>query len=71
MIVGEKDLAKAEPDPVAHHLPLGSLTAVEQYGLAFPLNRERRHVALDRGTGGRGTQEGDGQHGQNIRRVVG
>jgi hypothetical protein len=33
VIVGEKDFAEGEADPVPHHLPLGALAAIEQDGL--------------------------------------
>ena len=62
VIVGEKNLAKAEADTVAHHLALASLSTIEEDGLALPLYGETGHVPVDGGDGRAGAQEGDAQH---------
>jgi len=66
--VGEENLAEGEPHAKPHHLPLTALPAVEEHGLAFPLNGESGHVSLDGGGGSAGAKKGDAQHAGKIQR---
>ena len=50
VVVGEEDFCEGEPDPVAHHLALGALAAVEEDRLAFALHGQAGDVAVDGGT---------------------
>jgi hypothetical protein len=59
VIVGEEDVTEREAHPVAHHLALGTLAAIEQEHLPFPLHGETGDVPVDGGTGGAGPEEGD------------
>jgi len=63
MKVGEKDLRQREAHPVAHHLALGALAALEQQRLAFAHEGQRGDVALYRRPSGRRTEKSDGEHG--------
>src|SRR6184192_1881407 len=67
MKMREEDLRQREAHPVAHHLALGALAALEQESLPFPHERHRGDVALDGGPGGRGAQESHGKHGREYR----
>src|SRR6184192_580042 len=69
--MSEEDLRQREAHPVAHHLALGALAALEQESLPFPHERHRGDVALDGGPGGRGAQESHGKHGREYRAVEG
>ena len=60
MKVGEEDLGKREADPVAHHLALGPLTALEQQRLTLSVNGEATDVPFDCWPGGGGAEEGYG-----------
>jgi hypothetical protein len=62
VVVGEEDFAEREADPVAHHLPLGALAAVEEEHLPFAVHREAGDVAVERRRRGAGAEEGDGEH---------
>src|SRR4029079_5576035 len=65
--VGEEDVLEREGHSISHHLSLRALAAVEHQRLAPPVNRERRHVALD-GWARRGRAEETNveRHGVNI-----
>ena len=55
--VCEEDVGQGKRDSIAHHLPLGALTAVEQQSFAFAYDRERGDTALDCGTRSGGAEE--------------
>ena len=55
MQMGEEDLVEREAGPVAHHLPLRPLAAIEHQQLPLALHRQGADVAADGGTGGGGT----------------
>ncbi len=50
--VREEDVAEIEGDPVAHHLPLGALAAIDQHRRTLADDRERRDAALHGGPRG-------------------
>src|SRR5687768_10408869 len=47
MGVRKEEVAKGERDPVAHHLALGSLPAVDEQGLALPNDSEGADATFD------------------------
>jgi hypothetical protein len=47
MKVGEEDVAEGERDPVAHHLTLRALPAVDEERLALAYDGNRRDIPLD------------------------
>src|SRR5713226_6531148 len=67
----EEDLRQREAHPVAHHLALGALAALEQQRFAFADKRHRGDVALYRRPGGRRTKKSDGKHGGEYRDETG
>ena len=66
VVVGEEDLPKGEAHPVAHHLALGPLAAIEQHRLPFAGQREGGDVAVEGGARGAGAQKGELQHGGKV-----
>src|SRR6266481_5982603 len=58
MKVGKEDLGKREAHPIAHHLALGPLTALEEQRFAFAVNGEAGNVAFDCGPCGGRAEEG-------------
>jgi hypothetical protein len=62
MEMGHEDGADGEAGAEPHHLPLGSLPAVEQHQVSFPLNGEATHVPSNGGAGCGGAEEGDSYH---------
>src|SRR5205807_3767384 len=58
----EEDLGQGEAHPVAHHLALGALAALEQERLALAHQRHRGDVALHGGTGGGSAEKRHAQH---------
>ena len=68
--VREEDVLERERHAVAHHLPLRAFAAVEHQRLAFAMDRERRHVAFDRGPRrGRSEQTNAERHGAEYSRA--
>src|SRR5437764_14822873 len=62
----EEDLGQSEAHPVAHHLALRALAALEQERLALAHERHRGDVAPHGGASGGGAEKRYGQHGENI-----
>jgi len=71
MVMAEEDLLEGETDPVAHHLTLGTLAAIEEQHFAFALERECGNVAVHRGTSGPGAEEGQTEHGPKSSMIPG
>src|SRR2546430_17251132 len=63
MKMREEDLRQRKAHPVAHHLALRALAALEQESLAFADKRHRGDVALDGWPGGRRAEKRYAQHG--------
>jgi hypothetical protein len=59
VVVAEKNLSKAEPHAIPHHLALVSLATVEQQRFALALNGQAGNVPLDGRRGCAGAEEGD------------
>jgi hypothetical protein len=57
--MGEEDVPEGEAHPVAHHLALGALAAVEQEHLPLALHGKAGDVPVDGGTGGARPEESD------------
>ena len=51
-----------EARAITHHLPLGSLAAVEKEGVPFALKGDRTHVATHGGARSSGAEECDSNH---------
>src|SRR6266567_2428880 len=64
--VSEEHLGQGEAHPVAQHLALRPLAALEQQRLTFAHQRERGDVALYCRPGGGRPKESDGEHGENM-----
>src|SRR5205823_5621790 len=63
----EEDLGQREAHPVAHHLALGALAALEQERLALAHQCHRGDVALHSGTRGGGAEKRYGKHAREYR----
>src|SRR5437867_11628695 len=66
MKVREEDLGQRKAHPVAHHLALGALAALEEQGLTFAHESESANVPLDGGPSSAGPKKSHGKHGANI-----
>jgi hypothetical protein len=63
--VREKNVVEGEGDAIAHHLPLGTLAAIEEERFPFADHGNGGHTALHGGPGGGGTQESNEEgHGE-------
>src|SRR5256885_16211772 len=58
----EENLGQRKAHPVAHHLALRALAALEQERLTLAYQRHRRDVALHGGAGGGGAEKRHAQH---------
>ena len=63
MKVSDENGLYSEARPVPHHLPLSTLSAVEEHQITLSLNRDPTDIPAYRGPGGGGAEEGDSNHG--------
>src|SRR5882762_6604430 len=69
--VREEDLRQRKAHPVAHHLALGALAALEQQSLAFAHESHGGDVALDGWSRCGSAEKRDGKHGGEYRDETG
>ena len=58
MKVREENISDRERDSVAHHLALSAFAAIDEHGLTFADERDRRNTAFNSRAGGGSSEEG-------------